>query len=68
MVYAYECDKCGARFTVKATVAEKERGLDLSCPKCGDKTVTQDFRGVGMGFGARGGLPWAGCDPGAGCC
>ncbi len=71
MIYAYECDKCGATFTVRATVAEKERGLDLRCPKCGEKDVTQDFRGVGMGFGGRGpagGPPWPGCNPGGGCC
>jgi putative FmdB family regulatory protein len=74
MVYAYACDKCGTGFTVRATVAEKTRGLDLRCPKCGEKEVTQDLRGVGMAFGGQGtggGLPWppgCGSGAGAGCC
>lgn len=70
MIYAYQCDKCGNGFTVRATVAEKTRGLDLRCPRCGEKDVTQDLRGVGMAFGGGqgGGPPWPGCDPGAGCC
>jgi putative FmdB family regulatory protein len=69
MTYAYQCDKCGEAFTVRATLAEKERGLDLSCPRCGEKSVTQDLRGVGMGFrGEGGGPPFRGCGPGSGCC
>ncbi len=71
MIYASVCDKCGTAFSVRATVAEKERGLDLKCPRCGEKEVTQDFRGVGMMFGAQasgGRPPWPGCGPGAGCC
>lgn len=71
MIYAYQCEKCGTGFTVRATVAEKSRGLEVRCPKCGEKDVAQDLRGVGMAFGGRGpggGPPWSGCDPGAGCC
>ena len=71
MIYAYQCEKCGTGFTVRATVAEKSRGLDLRCPKCGEKDLTQDLRGVGMAFGSggpSGGPPWLGCGPGAGCC
>ncbi len=71
MIYAYQCEKRGTGFTVRATVAEKSRGLQLRCPKCDEKDVTQDLRGVGMAFGGRGpggGPPWSGCDPGAGCC
>ena len=71
MIYAYQCEKCGTGFTVRATVAEKSRGLELRCPKCGEKDVTQDLRGIGMAFGSGGpggGPPWPGCGPGAGCC
>ncbi len=70
MIYAYQCDKCGADFNVKATLAEKERGLDLRCPKCGGKKVSQDLRGVGLGASTpRGSGPSSsGCCPGSGCC
>ncbi len=71
MTYAYRCKKCGAEFTVSATLAEKERGLDVRCPRCGEKDVAQDFRGIGMAFGGqgRGGAPsWPGCGPNVGCC
>jgi putative FmdB family regulatory protein len=59
MTYAYMCEKCGEHFSVRATLAEKERGLQVHCPRCGSAEVAQDFSGVGMGFGAR---------PGSSCC
>ena len=57
MIYAYQCEKCSTGFTVRATLAEKERGLDPRCPKCGEKDVTQDLRGVGLGVGGQRGGP-----------
>ena len=27
MIYAYHCEDCGTEFTVRATLAEKERGV-----------------------------------------
>ena len=70
MIYAYICDKCGASFTVKATLTEKERGLAPRCPRCGSTDATQDLSGVGVilrGPGA-GGSPMCGPGSGAGCC
>ncbi len=70
MIYAYVCDKCGASFTVKATVAEKERGLALRCPACGSSTATQDFSGVGVMLRGPGVAGPGTCGPGSGaaCC
>lgn len=59
MTYAYACEKCGEKFTVRATLAEKERGLEVQCPRCGSSEVVQDLSGVGLGFGAV---------PGPSCC
>jgi hypothetical protein len=42
-------------FTVRATLAEKERGLQVRCPRCGSAEVAQDFSGVGMAFGTASG-------------
>jgi putative FmdB family regulatory protein len=69
MIYAYVCDRCGASFTVKATLAEKERGLSPPCPRCGSRDVTQDLSGVGVVRGPGAGGPSV-CGPGsgAGCC
>lgn len=69
MIYAYVCERCSASFTVKATLAEKERGLAPVCPRCQSREVSQDFSGVGMLRGS-GTVGPSGCGPGsgAGCC
>ncbi len=69
MIYAYVCDRCAASFNVKATLAEKERGLELRCPQCGSTEATQDLRGVGMAL-PRPGAGGPPCCPrsGTGCC
>ena len=41
--YDYECKDCGTVVGVKATIAEKERGLDVTCSKCGSKSMEQVF-------------------------
>ena len=69
MIYAFVCDTCGASFTVKATLAEKEQGLVLVCPQCKSRDVSQDFSGVGLLRGPGSAGP-SGCGPrsGTGCC
>jgi len=42
-VYEHECEVCGRKFDVIATLAEKEAGLKPACPKCGSKRVRQVF-------------------------
>ncbi len=70
MIYAYQCEECGEQFTVRATLAEKERGLHARCPLCGSREVAQDFASVGVvRSGAGGGrMPFCGPGSGAGCC
>lgn len=69
MIYAYHCDECGTEFTVRATLAEKERGLTPQCPACGSREVGQDFASVGI-VRAGGGGAASCCRPGSGsgCC
>jgi putative FmdB family regulatory protein len=42
-VYEYQCESCGKKFDIIATLAEKEAGLAPVCPKCGGKRVRQVF-------------------------
>jgi putative FmdB family regulatory protein len=42
-VYEYQCQDCGKKFEVVATLAEKEAGLDPACPKCGRMRARQIF-------------------------
>ncbi len=42
-VYEYQCQDCGKKFEIVATLAEKEAGLDPACPKCGRRWVRQVF-------------------------
>lgn len=70
MIYAYHCEECRTEFTVRATLAEKERGLTPQCPACGSREVGQDFASVGVvrSGGGSGRVPFCGPDSGAGCC
>jgi len=40
-VYEYQCENCGKKFDLLATLAEKEAGLVPVCPKCGAKRARQ---------------------------
>ncbi|MEO0071428.1 MAG: zinc ribbon domain-containing protein [candidate division WOR-3 bacterium] len=42
-VYEYKCENCGKRFDIVATLAEKEAGLNPTCPDCGGTKVHQIF-------------------------
>lgn len=69
MIYAYQCETCGEQFTVRATLAEKERGLSPHCPVCGSGEVAQDFSSVGfIRSGGSSPVPFCGPGAGAGCC
>lgn len=71
MTYEYKCDLCGALLEIRATIAEKERGLQVECPACGSRKVTQVFTTVNvLGRSGGGGAPPPSCGPGtgSGCC
>jgi putative FmdB family regulatory protein len=40
-VYEYQCEDCGRKFDILATLAEKEAGLNPVCPRCGRTRVRQ---------------------------
>jgi putative FmdB family regulatory protein len=42
-VYEFQCQDCGKKFEIVATLAEKEAGLDPACPKCGRTRARQVF-------------------------
>lgn len=73
MIYEYQCSECEEVFEVQATLAQKEAGLQPSCPKCGSQQTRQIYRSFNIGGTMKpsggGNLP-PGCGPGfgAGCC
>ncbi len=42
-VYEFQCQDCGKKFDIVATLAEKEAGLNPACPKCDRKRARQVF-------------------------
>ncbi len=71
MTYEYKCDQCGKLLEIRATIAEKERGLKFKCPDCGSTKATQVFTTVNVFTGSGGGDVPPGCcgpGPGTGCC
>ena len=68
--YEYVCTECEEKIEVWATISEKERGLKLTCPKCGGKKMAQVF-GSFMVMGSSKGKntpPICGPQAGPGCC
>lgn len=70
--YVYQCQGCGTTFDVRASIKEKEAGLNPECPACHDKETRQMMTaGLFVQRSNGGGMPsFAGCAPGAGagCC
>ncbi len=46
--YKYKCRECENYFTIKASVKQKEEGIDTKCRKCGGSDVFQTFDSVGI--------------------
>ncbi len=69
-VYEYVCTECAEKIEVKATISEKEKGLNVVCPKCGSKKVVQFFGNIWISRSSEGGNNPLRCGPqaGAGCC
>ncbi len=70
MIYEYRCEKCGTVTDVRASLAEKERGLHPVCPRCGGTDLKQVFTAVNVITRPGGGFMPPACGPGsgAGCC
>jgi len=67
VTYEYQCDTCGKQFEIKATVAEKKRGLRLECPACGSTQATQVYSSMSVITRSPGG-GFCGPGSGPGCC
>ncbi len=69
--YGFECDDCGCIFDIRASIQEKEAGLNPECPQCGSPKTRQVItagtvvRGEG-GAGSSGSC--CGPNSGRGCC
>lgn len=70
MIYEYRCQKCGTLVEIRASLAEKERGLHPECPRCGGTRFQQVFTAVNVITRPGGGSlpPLCGPGTGAGCC
>ncbi len=66
--YEYVCTECGERIEIYATIAEKEKGLKVSCPKCGSKKVAQIFGNFMVMGSSKNSGPVCGPQAGPGCC
>lgn len=52
--YDFTCRDCQTITSVKASIEEKERGLEVTCEKCGSKNTEQAFLSVAVGSGRSG--------------
>ncbi len=69
--YNFQCEQCGETFDVRASIKEKEAGLDPECPKCHTKTARQLITAGLVIRGSDGSkVALSGCGPsaGPGCC
>jgi len=44
--YEYGCIECGNKYEHIATIADKEKGTGLKCPKCGSTKTVQIFNHI----------------------
>ncbi|MEN3187007.1 MAG: zinc ribbon domain-containing protein [Atribacterota bacterium] len=72
--YEYVCTECGEKIEIYATISEQEKGLKVTCPKCGSKKVARVFGNIMVMGGSKGSgmnRPMSGCcgpSAGPGCC
>lgn len=69
-LYDYQCKDCGEAYEVRATIKEKEEGLESVCPKCGSHEVRQLLTLAMMVHGGKDSAAPTCCGPnsGSGCC
>jgi len=49
--YDFKCKKCGSKFNVMATMAEKENKL-IPCPNCGDRDLERIYDTMNLSVGS----------------
>ena len=68
-LYDYRCKDCGEAFEVRATIKEKEEGVELTCPKCGSHEARQRLTAALLLHGGKDlSAPTCGPNAGPGCC
>lgn len=70
-LYDYQCEQCQAIFEVRATIKEKEAGLEPECPNCHGKQTRQIITAGLILHGAGSSEISASCcgpNAGPGCC
>lgn len=69
-LYDYMCEQCQAVFEIRATIQEKEIGLEPECPVCHGKQVHSVITAGLILKGSGSGFSDPGCGPscGPGCC
>lgn len=68
--YEYVCLECAKKTEVQASISEKEKGLNLKCPRCGSKKMVQLFGSFMLKSSSKGNSnpPICGPQAGPGCC
>jgi putative FmdB family regulatory protein len=66
--YDYQCEECRTVFEVRATIQEKEDGLQPECPECHSEKTRQLLTAGLMLHTTGSSRSQGGCDPGSGCC
>lgn len=71
-IYEFHCEECDELFEIRASIKEREEGLQPKCPKCQSEHTKQLISGVMVlhgdsGRGFSGPLPGCGptCGPGS---
>lgn len=49
MIYEFQCTKCNSIFEVRASLSEKEKGLEPHCPECSSGDTHQIVAAFAMG-------------------
>lgn len=67
-LYEFVCKQCKAVYEIRATVEEKQAGLNLSCRACGSTDLAQVFGGLFIRSSGQAEQVSQRCVPGSGCC
>lgn len=64
--YEYVCTDCKEKFDVFATLSQKEKGLEPTCPKCQSTNAIQVFSSIAVFSRGSGGGSSSSSMPGCG--
>jgi len=73
-IYAFQCEQCHHTFDVRASIRERQEGLDPECPHCHAQESHQVITSGVVLHGVGGNSPrpapasGCGCGSGPGCC